>query len=140
MHLEIPGLELKVQRTRHLVHAGELVRGELFCGDDTVLVGGGDVTIHEVVDALMEFEPTKRPALAMLPGGTGKRLVHDLGLVDVEHAREALLNPRRQAMDLLKVVMSRRLLYTFNMWGGVFRLPPGKERKRYAGWNPTATR
>ena len=115
--LDTAGLELNVQRTLHPGHAGELVRGEPLSRDDIVVVVGGDGTIHEVVNALMEYEPNQRPALAVLPGGTGNSLAHDLGLVDVERAREALLNPRRQAMDLLKVVMSSRSFYAFNMVG-----------------------
>ncbi len=117
--LEIDGLELTVQRTRHPGHAAELVREGSLADHDTVVVVGGDGTIHEVVNALMERERAQRPALGLLPGGTGNSLAHDLGLVNVERAREALLNPRRRTMDLLRVRTSNRSFYAFNMvgWG-----------------------
>ena len=117
--LEIHGLELDVQRTVHPGHATALVRERSLSESDIVVVVGGDGTIHEVVNALMERKRSERPALALLPGGTGNSLAHDLGLVNVASARDALLNPRRQAMDVLKVSTSNRLFYAFNMvgWG-----------------------
>ncbi len=36
-----------------------------------IIAAGGDGTIHEIVNALMAFEPERRPILAVLPLGTG---------------------------------------------------------------------
>ena len=117
--LEHAGLDLEVHRTRHAGHATELVRAHPFSHRDNVVVVGGDGTIHEVVNALMERSPGARPALGLLPGGTGNSLAHDLGLVDAGRGCEALLGARRHPMDLLQVRTSNRRLYAFNMvgWG-----------------------
>ena len=117
--LETEAIELDLQHTRYAGHAAQLVRDSFLTQKDTVVVVGGDGTIHEVVNALMEREPADRPALGLLPGGTGNSLAHDLGLVELERARKALLQDHRQSMDLLRVTTSGRSLYAFNLvgWG-----------------------
>ena len=110
-------LVLDIQYTRYPGHAADLVRAREFTNQDTVVVVGGDGTLHEVVNALMERDSVLRPALGLLPGGTGNSLAHDLDLVEIGHAREALLGARRHPLDLLRVRTSGRYFYAFNMVG-----------------------
>lgn len=117
--LEAEGLEPDVQRTRYPGHALELVRKSTLGAEDTVVVIGGDGTIHEVVNAMMERGRAKRPALGLLPGGSGNSLAHDLRVVDVERALAVLLEGHHSSMDLLRLRLPNRILYAFNMvgWG-----------------------
>lgn len=52
-------------------HAGILVATAARQGYDAVVACGGDGTVNEVLNALMGLPSGERPALALLPGGTG---------------------------------------------------------------------
>jgi diacylglycerol kinase (ATP) len=52
-------------------HARQLAMGAVERGFDAIAACGGDGTVHEVLNALMDVPPQSRPALAILAGGTG---------------------------------------------------------------------
>jgi YegS/Rv2252/BmrU family lipid kinase len=52
-------------------HAIELAKKAVEDKYDLVIAGGGDGTVHEVVNAIMTFPKDKRPALGVLPLGSG---------------------------------------------------------------------
>jgi diacylglycerol kinase (ATP) len=68
--------------TEHLGQAVELARlaGEQGCG--LVVAAGGDGTAHEVVNGLMQVPEKDRPALGILPLGSGNDFAHILGIPD----------------------------------------------------------
>jgi len=64
----VPG---SVRRTRGPGHAAELAREAMEDGVSRVLVVGGDGTIHEVANGILGDDGAERPALVILPVGTG---------------------------------------------------------------------
>jgi diacylglycerol kinase (ATP) len=67
-------------------HAIELTRKAVEEGYDLIIAGGGDGTVHEVVNAIMEFPKEKRPALGVLPLGSGNDFSYSAGM-DPDPAR-----------------------------------------------------
>lgn len=61
-------------------HATDLARAAH--GYDTVIALGGDGVIHEVVNGLMQIEAGMRPALGVLPVGSGNDFAQTLGIQD----------------------------------------------------------
>jgi len=59
-------------------HAIDLTRqaGEL--GYDMVIAMGGDGTVHEVVNGLMQIPEEKRPILGIVPAGSGNDFAHSI--------------------------------------------------------------
>ena len=66
--------------TEHMGHAKELAAQAQ--GYRTVIALGGDGVIHEVVNGLMAQEEAARPALAVLPVGSGHDFAQTLGIDD----------------------------------------------------------
>jgi YegS/Rv2252/BmrU family lipid kinase len=60
--------------------AGEQAGQAIVMGHDTVFACGGDGTIHDVLQGVMQTEATRRAVLGLLPLGTGNVLAHDLSL------------------------------------------------------------
>jgi YegS/Rv2252/BmrU family lipid kinase len=58
-------------RTTHAGHAVELARQARQEGCDLVIALGGDGTVHEVVNGLMQIPAKDRPALGVVPIGSG---------------------------------------------------------------------
>lgn len=74
-------LELDTAQTRYRGHARELAAGAAADGYDVVLPFGGDGTVNEVVNGLMEDRRgSGGPALAPVPGGGANVFARTLGL------------------------------------------------------------
>ncbi len=61
-------------------HAIELTKKGVEDGYDLIIAGGGDGTVHEVVNAIMSFPKERRPALGVLPLGSGNDFSHAVGM------------------------------------------------------------
>ncbi|MGB2954554.1 MAG: diacylglycerol kinase family protein [Anaerolineales bacterium] len=61
-------------------HAIELTRKAVEDGYDLIIAGGGDGTVHEVVNALMSFPEERRPALGVVPLGSGNDFSYSIGM------------------------------------------------------------
>ena len=76
--------------TEYPGHAIELARQAGEQGYDLVVALGGDGTVHEVVNGLMQVAAVARPALGIVPLGSGNDFAHILGIPAV--MSEALLS------------------------------------------------
>jgi diacylglycerol kinase family enzyme len=74
-------------------------------GFSIVAVLGGDGTVNEAVNGLVELPPASRPALALLPAGQADVLARIYGIPRTPHAAAAklLAQPRRRALSLGEV-------------------------------------
>jgi diacylglycerol kinase family enzyme len=73
-------LDLELGYTRRRGHAGHLAQQASEAGIELVVALGGDGTVNEVVNGLMRGPADKRPALAVVPGGSTNVFVRALGL------------------------------------------------------------
>lgn len=90
--------------TERRLHAWEIARGSATPGYNVVVAVGGDGTVHEVINGLMQIEESARPALAVLPGGTGNDFARGIGTPKrAELAIQALLNGTRKRVDVGQV-------------------------------------
>jgi YegS/Rv2252/BmrU family lipid kinase len=79
-HLRAEGLKFEVQFTDAPGHAADLAKQAADAGASTVVCAGGDGTVNEVVNGLMAVEEKLRPALAIIPCGTGTDFARGLNL------------------------------------------------------------
>ena len=98
--LRAAGVEADLIPTESPDHAEDETRRAIDSGCDTIFAGGGDGTIHSILQTIA----TSQVALAILPMGTANALAHDLGLpLRVPAAAKASLTavPRRVALGLV---------------------------------------
>jgi len=57
-----------------------LARQAAESGCELVIAAGGDGTVHEVVNGLMQVPPNARPRLGIVPLGSGNDFAHTLGI------------------------------------------------------------
>lgn len=70
-------------------------------GYDVVVAVGGDGTVHEVLNGLMQHPPETRPALAVLPTGSGNDTCRTLGIpFDLAEAALLLAGGERRRFDI----------------------------------------
>jgi len=68
--------------TVYPTHATELAKQAGEQGYDMVIAMGGDGTVHEVVNGLMQVPPERRPSLGVVPVGSGNDFAHAIGIPD----------------------------------------------------------
>ncbi len=73
-------MEIDWVETQHRGHATTLAREAGQAGFSSVVAMGGDGTAHEVVNGLMQIDAGLRPALAIVPIGSGNDFVIGAGL------------------------------------------------------------
>jgi YegS/Rv2252/BmrU family lipid kinase len=91
--------------TEHPTHATELANEAAREEFDVVVAVGGDGTVHEVVNGLMEVDPDIRPALAAVPIGSGNDFCFNNGVPqDPDQAIQRAFSEDRRQVDLGRVV------------------------------------
>lgn len=104
-----------------------------------VVAAGGDGTVNSVVNGLMEVD-APRPALGVLPVGTGNDLARSLGIPrGVHRAVEELERRIVREMDVLRVVQGE-LRYCANVSAGGFsgRVDESLTDETKESWGPLA--
>ena len=82
-------------------HAIELTKQAGEQGYDMVIAMGGDGTVHEVVNGLMQVPQEKRPVLGVVPAGSGNDFAHAIGVPQKsDHALVHALNSNPSHVDL----------------------------------------
>ncbi len=101
--------------TEYPGHAAELARQAGEQGYDLVVAVGGDGTVHEVVNGLMQVPPESRPALGIVPLGSGNDFAHILNLpVEPGEALLSAVNGQPHSLDVGSVRDENDRLEYFN--------------------------
>lgn len=125
------GLAVETVATTGPGHATALARDAV--GVDAVVAVGGDGTVHEVVQGLMARED--RPALGIVPVGTGNSFVRDLDLRDPQKAAAAIAAGRTREVDVLRVEHAEGATYSLNLVSVGFAADAGATTNRkYKGF------
>jgi len=85
-------------------HAIQLAKNAVLDGYELVIAGGGDGTVHEVVNAIMEFPKEERPALGVIPLGSGNDFSYSVNMdPDPAKALHQIFNGAESWIDIGKV-------------------------------------
>lgn len=106
--------------TEYPGHAIEIARQAGENGYDLVIAAGGDGTVHEVINGLMQVAQGNRPKLGIIPLGSGNDFAHILDLpVIAAEALIACFNGQAHALDLGAVQSDNNRLEYFNNTIGI---------------------
>jgi diacylglycerol kinase (ATP) len=87
--------------TVYPTHATELARQAALDGYDLVIAIGGDGTIHEIINGLMQAPASQRPILGIVPVGSGNDFAHANGVPSqADHALVRALKGEPSWVDL----------------------------------------
>lgn len=132
---EEAGWELAVSVTEYSGHARELARSLPLDGYDALCVVGGDGTIHEVVNGMMERSQPPPIPLGFLPAGSANTVHQQLQCTDPLAAARRIVAGRTGPLDVVRVTMGTQVVYSVDLigWGGVADINCTAERWRFLG-------
>lgn len=128
-------VELKVQVTEGRGHAREIARREGLAGQDGFCVIGGDGTVHEVADGLMQRSSPASIPLGVIPAGSGNTLHQHLGCTDPLEAARRIVAGKTRRLDVARVTTAEQVVHCVNIvgWGAVADINRTAERLRILG-------
>jgi sphingosine kinase len=133
--LAAAGAELDVRVTQAAGQAGEIARSlDLGCCDGICVIGG-DGTVHEVADGLLQRgEPISIP-LGLIPGGTGNSLHQHLQCDDPLEAVRRIVAGRTEPLDVIRVSLQDQVVFCIDIvgWGAVADINCTAEKLRMLG-------
>jgi YegS/Rv2252/BmrU family lipid kinase len=101
------GLDFELVRTERAGHAISLARDAALAGYEVIVAAGGDGTVNEVLNGLMEARTSSenRPALGVLCTGRGNDFAPCLNIpADLPAAFQVLKDDHRRTIDIGRVV------------------------------------
>ncbi len=94
--------------TVYPTHATALARQAAEDGYQLVIAAGGDGTVHEVINGLMQVAPELRPRLGIVPLGSGNDFAHTVGIrMNPAEALKQIYTGQAQRIDLGKFDIGR---------------------------------
>ena len=90
--------------TVYPTHATELARQAGEQGYDRIVAIGGDGTVHEVVNGVMQLPENRRPVLGVVPVGSGNDFAHSIGIpLQSDHAMDHALRAAPSPIDIGRI-------------------------------------
>lgn len=87
--------------TVYPTHATELAKQAGEQGYDMIIAIGGDGTVHEAINGLMQIPEKTRPILGVVPVGSGNDFAHSIGIpMKSDHALAHALNGEASTVDI----------------------------------------
>jgi diacylglycerol kinase (ATP) len=130
------GVDLEIAQTSRAGEATGLARAAYAQGYRNFLAVGGDGTSFEIVNGLFpEAETEGRPALGLLPLGTGNSFLRDFTSRGVEHSIEALRRNSRRVCDVIRLRHATGDIYFINILNLGFAADAGEvANRRFKRW------
>ncbi len=128
-------IELDIRVTERVGHATEIARTLDLKAIDGICILGGDGTIHEVADGLMQRGESELVPIGIIPAGTGNALAQHLQFGCHLDAARRIVAGRTQPLDVIRVSLQDRDIHCINIvgWGAVSDINSTAEKMRFLG-------
>lgn len=90
----------RVELTENAGDATRLAREAAASGARLVAAAGGDGTINEVVNGLVDADALEKTTLAVVPAGTGNNFASNIGVESIDNAFAVIETGRRRRIDV----------------------------------------
>ena len=96
---------------------------------------GGDGTMHEIINGMLNRRDNKQLPIGLIPGGTGNSFMHDLNSLDPIISTKKIAQFQTRKIDLMEIKTDSDVIFSFNVagWG----MPPDinilAEKMRWLG-------
>ena len=102
---------------------------------DVICAMGGDGTIHETADGLMQSGKASDLAFSVIPSGTGNAFAQTLGELKPKKAIRKILEGERLKIDAMEIKQGPKVSYAVNIigWGMASRVNQISDQLRMLG-------
>lgn len=133
--LQQAGTQLTVVTTNGTGHATRIAAESDLQNFHCIAAIGGDGTIHEIINGLMQRPTPARTPIAIVPAGTGNALALQYQLHSVNDAAHKILHGQPTPLDIIQVTQQQHTTYCINIagWGAATDINITAEKLRWLG-------
>ena len=133
--LQQAGCQLTICTTNGPGHATRIAAESDLQNFHCIAAIGGDGTIHEIINGLMQRPTPSHTPLAIVPSGTGNALALQYELLSVNDAARCILHGTATPLDVIEVQLPDRRIYCINIvgWGAATDINIRAEKLRWLG-------
>jgi YegS/Rv2252/BmrU family lipid kinase len=133
--LERTGAVVEVHFTEKVGGATSVVERLPLSEKSAVIVIGGDGTVHETINGLMQRASIADVPLGIIPAGSGNSMMWHLDCLDPQLALSRILAGQVSQIDLCEVRLPQSTCYSMNIvgWGSVVDINQNAESIRWFG-------
>ena len=110
-------IQLNVIETEYAGHNKKIAMEVDMNGYDGFCCIGGDGTMSEVINGVMNRKDLDRFPLGLITGGTGNSFMHDINCLDPIEATKRIIDGKRRKIDIFSCKTPDKLFYGFNILG-----------------------
>jgi len=127
--------ELTILETEFAGHAKEYARDVDYSGYDGFCAIGGDGTMHEVINGMLNRSDGATLPIGLVTGGTGNSFMYDMDCLDPQEAAKRITKGELRTIDVAKVNANGVFYYAFNIvgWGLATEAGELAEKLRWLG-------
>lgn len=127
-HLNKLNIRYEIHKTQSSGHGKKLIEQAELEHFDAVIAAGGDGTLFEVINGLMNLSPEQRTPFGVIPVGTGNAFSRELGLLptDWQKGIDIISKQNTQAIDVGHAQSPSDDFYFINIIGMGFVVNAGK--------------
>ncbi len=116
-------------------HPYEIAKTFEISNYDAIALVGGDGSMHEVINGMMDRPDKKILPIGLITAGTGNSLMHDLDALDPIEASKKIVEGKKLKIDLAKIQMEDKQIFAFNVigWGLPVTINDRAEKMRFFG-------
>lgn len=117
LKVDFPDSDIRI--TKFKGHPYSIMKEEDLKPFSAVIAMGGDGTMHEVINGMMDREDGMKIPIGLIPGGTGNSFMHDLNCLDPQSAIRIIKEGNLKAIDLAEIKMKDGIRHAYNIvgWG-----------------------
>ena len=125
-------IKYQLHVTEYSGHARTVVAEANLSTYDGVVAAGGDGTVFEVVNGLMQHDAEQRKPLGIIPLGTGNAFIKDLGIepYDWQHSLQHILSGQQRSVDVAQVSNGDNTFFFLNIIGLGFVVKVGQSASK----------
>ena len=127
--------KLKIIESNYKGHIESIVSNIEIKGYLSCCIIGGDGSMHEAINGMINRIDNIKIPLSLIPAGSGNSLARDLKIIDYKHAIKSIINGSTKSMDISEISYNEKKIYSFNIigWGMIAKIGMNSERYRWLG-------
>ena len=112
-------VELSILKTEYAGHARHYAETLDYTDYDGLCAIGGDGSMYELINGMLEREDQKMLPIGLITGGTGNSFMYDVNCLDPIEAAKRISNFKLRPIDIAQVQTKDENFYAFNIigWG-----------------------
>ena len=104
-------IDYELITTKYQNHPYEIAKDINLDQFSGICIIGGDGSMHEVINGMLNRVDQNQLPIGLIPGGTGNSFMHDMNCLDPINAAKQIVKFNTRAIDVIKITTNEKKLF-----------------------------